>query len=321
YYEEAKAWRDWLLRAVAGSPRQVQIVYGIGGERRLPELTIPWLSGYENSSSVRVGNAAAEQLQIDIFGEIADAIFQGYRIGLQPSKRGEALQPLISDYLATVWRLPDEGIWEIRGKPKHFVHSKVMAWVAFDRTASYFKAQGLTDLSGKWREIADEIHADVCERGFDRELGSFVQAYGSKAVDASLLLLPLVGFLPATDPRIRGTLQAIERKLLVNDEFVLRYETEEAVDGLPPGEGGFLVCSFWLVDNYILQGRYEEAQRLFNRLLSRCNDVGLLAEEFDPLNGRMLGNFPQAYSHVAVINCALNWRRKIGQTQQRAPSQ
>jgi GH15 family glucan-1,4-alpha-glucosidase len=320
YHEEAKAWRDWLLRAVAGSPRQVQIVYGIGGERRLPELTIPWLSGYENSSPVRVGNAASEQLQIDIFGEIADAIFQGLKLGTQPSKRGEALQPVITEYLATAWRLPDEGIWEIRGKPQHFVHSKVMAWVAFDRTAAYVEAQALPELSRKCRQIADEIHGEVCERGFDRELGSFVQAYGSKWVDASLLLLPLVGFLPATDPRIRGTLQAIEQKLLVNDEFVLRYETEDAVDGLPPGEGAFLICSFWLVDNYILQGRYEEAQRLFNRLLSRCNDVGLLAEEFDPLNGRMLGNFPQAYSHVGLINCALNLSREIGPTEQRATS-
>jgi GH15 family glucan-1,4-alpha-glucosidase len=182
------------------------------------------------------------------------------------------------------------------------------------------EARGGPELSRKWREIADEIHADVCERGFDRELGSFVQAYGSKWLDASLLLLPLVGFLPATDSRIRGTLQAIEQKLLVNDEFVLRYETEDAIDGLPAGEGAFLVCSFWLVDNYILQGRYEEAQRLFNRLLSRCNDVGLLAEEFDPLNGRMLGNFPQAYSHVGLINCALNLSREIGPTEQRATS-
>ena len=239
---------------------------------------------------------------------------------MQPSKRGEALQPVIFEYLATVWRLPDEGIWEIRGEPRHFVHSKVMAWVAFDRAAAYLEAEDLPELSRKWREIADEIHADVCERGFDRELGSFVQAYGSKWVDASLLLLPLVGFLPATDPRIRGTLQAIEQRLLVNDEFVLRYETEDAVDGLPPGEGAFLVCSFWLVDNYILQGRYEEAQRLFNRLLSHCNDVGLLAEEFDPLNGRMLGNFPQAYSHVGLINCALNLSREIGPTEQRATS-
>jgi GH15 family glucan-1,4-alpha-glucosidase len=320
YHEEAKHWYEWLLRAVAGSPRQVQIVYGIGGERRLPELTIPWLSGYENSSPVRVGNAASEQLQIDIFGEIADAIFQGFRLGLQPSKRGEAIQPVIAEYLATAWRLPDEGIWEIRGKPQHFVHSKVMAWVAFDRAAAYLEAQGLSELSQKWREIADEVHADVCERGFNHELGSFVQAYGSKWVDASLLLLPLVGFLPATDPRIRGTLQAIEQRLLVNDEFVLRYETADAVDGLPPGEGAFLICSFWLVDNYILQGRYDEAQRLFDRLLSHCNDVGLLAEEFDPLNGRMLGNFPQAYSHVGLINCALNLSREIGPTEQRATS-
>jgi GH15 family glucan-1,4-alpha-glucosidase len=320
YHQEAKAWRDWLLRAVAGSPRQVQIVYGIGGERRLPELTIPWLSGYENSSPVRVGNAASEQLQIDIFGEIADAIFQSFKLGMQPSKRGEALQPLITEYLAAAWRLPDEGIWEIRGKPQHFVHSKVMAWVAFDRAAAYVEAQARPELGQKCREIADEIHAEVCERGFDRELGSFVQAYGSKWVDASLLLLPLVGFLPATDPRILGTLQAIEQRLLVNDEFVLRYETEHAVDGLPPGEGAFLICSFWLVDNYVLQGRYEEAQRLFGRLLSRRNDVGLLAEEFDPLNGRMLGNFPQAYSHVGLINCALNLSREIGPTEQRATS-
>ena len=195
-----------------------------------------------------------------------------------------------------------------------------MAWVAFDRAAAHVEAEDLPELSRKWREIADEIHADICERGFDRELGSFVQAYGSKWVDASLLLLPLVGFLPATDPRIRGTLQAIEQRLLVNNEFVLRYETEDAVDGLPPGEGAFLVCSFWLVDNYILQGRYEEAQRLFNRLLTHCNDVGLLAEEFDPINGRMLGNFPQAYSHVGLINCALNLSREIGPTEQRATS-
>ena len=318
YYEEAEAWHDWLLRAVAGSPGQVQIVYGIGGERRLPELTIPWLSGYENSSPVRVGNAASEQLQIDIFGEVADAIFQGLRLGMRPSKRGEALQSVITEYLATAWRLPDEGIWEVRGKPRHFVHSKVMAWVAFDRAAVYFEAQALPELSRKCRELADEIHAEVCERGFDGELGSFVQAYGSKWVDASLLLLPLVGFLPAADARIRGTLQVIEQKLLVNDEFVLRYETEDAVDGLPAGEGAFLLCSFWLVDNYILQGRYEEARRLFDRLLSRCNDVGLLAEEFDPLNGRMLGNFPQAYSHVGLINCALNLSREIGPTEQRA---
>ena len=318
YHEEAKAWSDWLLRAVAGSPGQIQIVYGIGGERRLPELVIPWLSGYENSAPVRVGNAASQQLQIDIFGEIADATFQAFRSGLRPSKRSEALRPVIIEYLTAAWRLADDGIWEVRGEPQHFVHSKVMAWVAFDRAAAFVEAQGLHELSRKWREIGNEIHADVCERGFDRELGSFVQAYGSKRLDASLLLLPLVGFLPATDPRIQGTLRAIEQKLLVKDEFVLRYESAEAVDGLPAGEGAFLVCSFWLVDNYILQGRFPEARRLFDRLLSRCNDVGLLAEEFDPLNGRMLGNFPQAYSHVGVINCALNLSRELGPTAQRA---
>ncbi len=318
YDEEARAWHDWLLRAVAGSPGQVQIVYGIGGERWLPELIIPWLPGYEDSAPVRAGNAASQQLQIDIFGEIADATFQSFRLGVRPSKRGDALRPVITEYLAAVWRLADQGIWEVRGDPQHFVHSKVMAWVAFDRAATYVEAQGLSDLSRKWREIGDEIHADVCERGFDPELGSFVQAYGSKRLDASLLLLPIVGFLPATDPRIQGTLKAIEQKLLLNDEFVLRYELADAVDGLPAGEGAFLVCSFWLVDNYILQGRYSEARQLFERLLSRCNDVGLLAEEFDPLNGRMLGNFPQAYSHVGVINCALNLSREIGPTEQRA---
>ena len=258
YYDEARAWGDWLIRAVAGSPRQVQIVYGVGGERWLPELIIPWLSGYENSSPVRIGNAASQQLQIDIYGEIADAFFQAFKAGMQPTQRGQALQPLISEYLATAWREPDEGIWEVRGGRQHFVHSKVMTWVAFDRAAAYWRLK-VAELGRQWREIADEIHAEVCERGFDRELGSFVQAYGSKWLDASLLLIPLVGFLPATDPRIRGTLRAIEERLLVNDEFVLRYETEDSGDGLPPGEGAFLACSFWLVDNYMLQGRYEEA--------------------------------------------------------------
>ena len=320
YYDEARAWRDWLTRAVAGSPRQVQIVYGVGGERWLPELIIPWLPGYENSSPVRVGNAASQQLQIDIFGEIADAIFQAFKAGMKPTERGKALQPLISEYLATAWREPDEGIWEVRGGRQHFVYSKVMAWIAFDRAAAYLEAQGRADLSQRWREIADEIHAEVCERGFDPDLNSFVQAYGSKRLDASLLLIPLVGFLPAADPRIRGTLRAIEERLLIEDEFVLRYETDNSGDGLPAGEGAFLACSFWLVGNYLLQGRYAEARRLFDRLLSRCNDVGLLAEEFDPLTGRMLGNFPQAYSHVGLINCALNLSREIGPTEQRATS-
>ena len=320
YYEEARAWRDWLVRAVAGSPQQIQIMYGVGGERWLPELIVPWLPGYENSSPVRIGNGAYEQLQLDVFGETADAVFQALKAGMAPSERGRALQPLIAEHLATAWRQPDEGIWEVRGGRQHFVHSKVMAWVAFDRAAMAVEAEGLKDHARRWRQIADEIHAEVCERGFDRELNSFVQSYGSKQLDASLLLLPLVGFLPVVDPRIKGTLQAVEDRLLIDDEFVLRYETENPGDGLPAGEGVFLACSFWLVDNYILQGRYTEARKLFDRLLSRCNDVGLLAEEFDPLTGRMLGNFPQAYSHVGLINCALNLSRQTGPAEKRAES-
>ena len=318
YYEEARAWRDWLVRAVAGSPRQVQIVYGVGGERWLPESIVPWLPGYENSSPVRIGNAAYQQLQIDVFGEVADTLFQTLKAGMQPSERGRALRPVVLDYLATAWRQPDEGIWEVRGGPQHFVHSKVMAWVAFDRAANELEAQAFKDSQQRWRAIADEIHAEVCEQGFDRELNSFVQAYGSKRLDASLLLLPMVGFLPPEDPRIRGTLRAIEDRLLIEGEFVLRYETEHAGDGLPAGEGAFLACSFWLVDNYVLQGRYEEARKLFERLLLRCNDVGLLAEEFDPLTGRMLGNFPQAYCHVGVINSALNLSREEGPAEDRS---
>jgi GH15 family glucan-1,4-alpha-glucosidase len=318
YYDEARAWRDWLIRAVAGSPSQVQIMYGVGGERWLPELTVPWLPGYESSAPVRIGNDASQQLQLDVFGEIADAMFQALKAGMAPSERGHALRPVVLEYLATAWRQPDEGIWEVRGGPQHFVHSKVMAWVAFDRAANELETRAFNESGRRWREIADEIHAEVCERGFDRGLNSFVQAYGSKQLDASLLLIPMVGFLPPEDPRVRGTLQAIEDRLLIGDEFVLRYETEHTGDGLPPGEGAFLACSFWLVDNYILQGRHAAARKLFTRLLSRCNDVGLLAEELDPLTGRMLGNFPQAYSHVGLINCALNLSRQKGPTEERA---
>ena len=320
YYDEARAWRDWVIRAVAGSPEQVQIVYGVGGERWLPELIVPWLPGYEKSSPVRIGNAAYEQLQIDVFGEIADAMLQTLKAGMLPSARARAIRPVVLDYLSKAWRQPDEGIWEVRGGPQHFVHSKVMAWVAFDRAAQVVESEAYSESGQHWRDIADEIHADVCERGFDRDLDSFVQAYGSKRVDASLLLIPLVGFLPPTDLRIQGTLRAIEEKLLIDGEFVLRYESDNPGDGLPEGEGAFLACSFWLVDNYILQGRYSEAQRLFERLLAHCNDVGLLAEEFDPLTGRMLGNFPQAYSHVGLINCALNLSRRTGPAEQRAAS-
>jgi GH15 family glucan-1,4-alpha-glucosidase len=320
YYDEAHAWRDWVIRAIAGSPEQVQIVYGVGGERWLPELIVPWLPGYEKSAPVRIGNAAYEQLQIDVFGEIADAMLQTLKGGMPPSARGQAIRPVVMEYLSKAWRQPDDGIWEVRGGPQHFVHSKVMAWVAFDRAADAVASENNSESGQRWRGIADEIHAEVCERGFDAELNSFVQSYGSKRLDASLLLIPLVGFLPANDPRIQGTLRAIEDKLLIDGEFVLRYESDNPGDGLPEGEGAFLACSFWLVDNYILQGRYAEAQKLYERLLAHCNDVGLLAEEFDPQTGRMLGNFPQAYSHVGLINCALNLCRPTGPAEERAES-
>jgi GH15 family glucan-1,4-alpha-glucosidase len=318
YYEEARAWRDWLIRAIAGSPEQVQIVYGVGGERWLPEMTIPWLAGYENSAPVRIGNAAYQQLQIDVLGEVIDAMAQARKGGMEHAERGRALRAIILEYLSMAWREPDEGIWEVRGGRQHFVHSKVMAWVAFDRSANGAAAEGSNEAAQQWRKIADEIHADVCERGFDRELNTFVQAYDSKRLDASLLLIPLVGFLPATDRRVQGTLQAVEDRLLIDGEFVLRYETENPADGFPPGEGAFLACSFWLVDNYVLQGRFAEARKLFDRLISRCNDVGLLAEELDPLTGRMLGNFPQAYSHVGLINSALGLSREMGAAKERA---
>jgi len=318
YYEEARGWRDWILRAVAGSPEQIQIMYGVGGERWLAELTVPWLPGYANSSPVRIGNGAYQQLQIDVFGEVADAMAQARKGGIAVSERGHAIRPLVLEYLMKAWHEPDEGLWEVRGGRRHFVHSKVMAWVAFDRGADELLADGSDDKARRWRDVANTIHAEVCARGFDRELDSFVQAYGSKLLDASLLMIPIVGFLPATDPRVQGTLRAIEQKLLIDREFVLRYETESGTDGLPAGEGAFLACSFWLVDNYVLQGRYQDAQQLFEALLARCNDVGLLAEEIDPLTGRMLGNFPQAYSHVGVINCALNLCRQRGPAATRA---
>jgi GH15 family glucan-1,4-alpha-glucosidase len=255
---------------------------------------LPWLPGYENSSPVRIGNDASQQLQLDVFGEVADVTFQTLKAGMAQSERGRALRPVVLEYLSTAWRQPDEGLWEVRGGAQHFVHSKVMAWVAFDRAANEVATGEFDESEQRWREIADEIHAEVCERGFDRDLTSFVQAYSSKRLDASLLLIPLVGFLPASDPRVQGTLRAVEDKLLIDAEFVLRYETGNPGDGLPEGEGAFLACSFCLVDNYILQGRHAEARKLFDRLLSCCNDVGLHAEEYDPLTGRMLGNFPQA---------------------------
>jgi GH15 family glucan-1,4-alpha-glucosidase len=291
----------------------------VGGERWLPELIVDWLPGYEKSAPVRIGNAAYQQIQLDVFGEMADAMSQAFKGGMKPHSRARELQPVMLEYVAKAWRDPDEGIWEVRGGPQHFVHSKVMAWVAFDRAAS--DTRGFGEAANRWREIANEIHAEVCERGFDRELGSFVQAYGSKLLDASLLLIPVVGFLPADDPRVRGTLRAIEERLLIGGEFVMRYESEHTRDGLPPGEGAFLACSFWLIDNYILQERRADARALFDRLLARCNDVGLLAEEIDPQTGRMLGNFPQAFSHVGLINAALSLSRETGPAEERAEPQ
>jgi GH15 family glucan-1,4-alpha-glucosidase len=306
YQEEASAWRTWLLRAVAGDPADIQIMYGVAGERRLTEFELPWLAGYEGSAPVRVGNAASEQLQIDVFGEVIDALYQARVHGLAFEETAWDLQRVLLDYLASIWREPDNGIWEIRGDPQHFVHSKVMAWVAFDRSVRSVEEHASPGPGEHWREVRDAIHADVCAHGFDEELGSFVQAYGSKELDASLLLIPLVGFLPASDPRVRGTIEAVERSL-VADGLVLRYRTAEAgVDGLPAGEGVFLPCSFWLVDCLELLGRHDDARALFDRLVALANDVGLLAEEYDPKAKRLLGNFPQAFTHLALVNSAFN---------------
>ena len=306
YFEEAGAWREWLLRSVAGNPEQMQIMYGLAGERRLPEYSLPWLGGYEQSQPVRIGNAAASQRQLDIYGEVADAMSQAINGGLPRHPRGAAIFRVILPFLERIWHEPDEGIWEIRGQAQHFVHSKVMAWVAFDRAASLAepteegRAQAL-----HYRQVAQKIHAQVCENGFSTELGCFVQAYGSQQMDASLLQIALTGFLPADDPRVLATVAQIEQRLL-HDGLLLRYDTQAGTDGLEPGEGTFLVCSFWLADVYVLQGREADAQALFKRLSGLCNDVGLLAEQYDPRAGRMLGNFPQAFSHLGIINTALN---------------
>jgi GH15 family glucan-1,4-alpha-glucosidase len=316
-YEEAQAWREWLLRAVAGSADQIQPMYGIRGERRLDEWIVPWLPGFENSKPVRVGNAAYRQLQLDVFGEVMDANHQARRGGLTTAESGWEVQLEMLDHLARIWSHRDEGIWEIRAEKRHFTYSKVMAWVAFDRAIKSSENFGLEGPVGRWRELRGQICAEVCERGFDATLGSFVQSYGSKQVDASLLLLPCVGFLPVSDPRIIGTISAVERCLLANG-FLMRYATGNTVDGLPPGEGAFLACSFWLVDVYVLQGRRQDAERLFARLMGVRNDVGLLSEEYDPTAQRLVGNFPQAFSHVALINSAFNLTRALMPVKQRS---
>jgi GH15 family glucan-1,4-alpha-glucosidase len=317
FYEEALAWREWLLRAVAGSPDQVQIMYGIAGERFLHERTLPWLPGYENSVPVRVGNAAFGQVQLDIFGEVMDADYQARRGGLTASESGWNVQLALMEHLERVWMRPDASIWEIRDEWRHFTYSKVMAWVAVDRVIKNAEAFGLQGPLEKWRKMRDLIHQDVCARGFDAERGSFVQSYGSKRLDASLLLLPSVGFLPITDPRIAGTVAAIERELLAGG-FVRRYDADDPPDGLPPGEGVFLACSFWLVDAYLLQNRRREAERLFERVAGLCNDVGLLSEEYDPGAKRLVGNFPQAFTHVALVSSAFNLTRETKPMHQRA---
>jgi len=317
FHNAALAWNEWLLRAVAGSPEQIQVLYGLAGERQIIELEARWLSGYEGSRPVRIGNRAHLQLQLDVYGEIVDAAHQARRSGLAAHESGWAMQLGLLDHLAQIWKDPDHGIWEVRGDRRHFTHSKVMAWVAFDRAIRSAEMFGFDAPLDRWRELRDEIRAEVCQHGFSTELGSFVQCYGSTQLDASLLLLPAVGFLPVHDERIRGTIAAIERYLLV-DGLVARYNAESQVDGLPPGEGAFLACSFWLADVYVLQNREADALRLFKRLVALCNDVGLLSEEYDPRSGRLIGNFPQAFSHFALVNTAFNLTRMTKPIEQRA---
>jgi GH15 family glucan-1,4-alpha-glucosidase len=318
YEGEAHAWRDWLLRAIAGHPADIQIMYGIAGERRLTEIELTWLDGYAGSRPVRIGNAACDQLQLDVYREVADALYQARGAGLAPSPDAWALNGKLLDWLESGWREPDEGIWEVRGPRRQFTHSKVMAWVAVDRAVRSVEEHGLDGPVDRWRALRDEVHDEVCRLGFDTQLGAFTQSYGSKRLDASLLMMPLVGFLPADDPRIVGTVAAIERDL-VRDGLVERYRADEenvAVDGLPPGEGTFLPSSFWLVQVLTLQGRLDDAERLFERLLALRNDLGLLSEEYDTTSDRLVGNFPQAFTHLALVDAALTldegWCRRVG---------
>lgn len=324
YTEEADAWQQWLLRAVAGSPQQLQIMYGVAGERDLKEWELDWLSGYEGSSPVRVGNAAAYQTQLDVYGEFADVLEHASRAKLSIPPRRNALRLAFLKHLEKIWCLPDQGIWESRGAPQHFVHSKVMAWVAFDRAWRSLKSGKYRSQRSHWKKLSAKIHAEICRQGIDPSRRCFVQAYGSQRMDAALLMLAIVGFLPPSDKRIKATVAEIEKRLTV-DGLVMRYGTNSGVDGLPHGEGVFLPCSFWLVDNYVLMGRRADAVKLFKRLLKCQNDVGLLSEEYDPHAGRMLGNFPQAFSHVALVNSAMllslarGTRKRPQQRHQKSP--
>jgi GH15 family glucan-1,4-alpha-glucosidase len=317
YYEEAGAWRDWLIRAVAGSPAQLQIMYGASGERRLTEWEVPWLPGYEGSRPVRIGNAAHAQLQLDVYGELMDALYQSRCGGLAENHRAWAIERMLLDHLAKIWTKPDRGIWESRGQPKHFTYSKIMAWVAFDRGIRSIEEFEMTGPVEKWKDLRAAIHDAVCQNGYDANRRTFVQAFGQPHLDASLLRIPAVGFLPPDDHRVISTIAAIEKDLLV-DGLVRRYQTDSGEDGLPPGEGVFLACSFWLADAYHLAGRNSEAQALFAKLLGLCNDVGLLSEEYAPKERRLVGNFPQAFSHVALINTA-HRLSQIGMQHVRSP--
>jgi GH15 family glucan-1,4-alpha-glucosidase len=317
YTREARAWREWLLRAVAGRPEQIQIMYGVAGERRLTELELSWLPGFGGSTPVRIGNAAHSQFQLDVFGEILDAVYQAWRMGVPPDANVWRVTEALLAFLEQAWKEPDEGIWEVRGPRRHFTHSKVMAWVAVDRAIKGVERFGLQGPIDRWKVLRAQIHDEVCERGFSLARGTFVQSYDSTTLDASLLMMPLVGFLPATDPRVAATIGAIEREL-THDGFVQRYHTEEGADGLPPGEATFLLCSFWLADALELLGRHADAERLFERVLSVRNDVGLLAEGYDTGRRRMAGNFPQAFSHVGLVNTAYNLSRREAPLRERA---
>lgn len=316
YTREACEWRDWLLRAVAGSPSQMQIMYGLAGEHRLPEMTLDWLPGYAGSRPVRIGNAAYQQFQLDVYGEVMDAFHHAREAGLEPDENTWHIQRVLIEFLESSWRKPDEGIWEVRGSQRQFTHSKVMAWVAVDRAVKAIEHFGLKGSLEHWKRLRQNIHEEVCLQGYNPRIGAFVQSYGSPHLDASLLMIPLVGFLPISDVRVQGTIRAIEQRL-THDGFVYRYASESDVDGLPAGEGTFLLCTFWMIDNLALSGRHQEACQRYEKLLALRNDVGLLSEEYDPKTGHLLGNFPQAFSHVALVNSAWNLLRANGPAKRR----